>query len=95
MLLKGDRGFVDLTFTGSASGPFAEAVMHLLEPGMSIHATGRSAAIRIEVDGFAPLDPLDEGLPKVRRAFAASAALIAFYRAHRSTLEPAARAAIP
>jgi hypothetical protein len=91
--LKGDRGYIDLTFTGSSVSPFAEAVAPLLEPGMSIHPTGKSTAIRIEVDGFSPLDPLAAGLPKVRRAFAASAALITFYRMHRKELEHAAKAA--
>ena len=94
VLLKGDRGFVDLTFTGSAAAPFAEAVAGLVEPGMSIHATGKSAAIRIVVEGFTPLEPVDEGLSKVRRAFEACSALVTFYRAHRTALDRAARDAI-
>ena len=94
VLLKGDRGFVDLTFTGSAIAPFADAVTGLVELGMSVHATGKSSAIRIAVEGFTPLDPLDEGLPKVRRAFEACAILVRFYRANRAALDRAARDAI-
>ena len=90
--LKGDRGRIDLTFTGSRVAPFADAVAPLLEPAMSIHQTGRSAAIRIGVEGFKPSEPLDIGLPKVRRAFAACATLIAFYRLHRKELDEAAQA---
>lgn len=93
--LKGNRGYIDLTFTGSSAARFAETVTPLLEPGMAIHQTGKSAAIRIEVDGFKPFEPIEVGLPKVRRAFAASATLIIFYRAHRQPLEQAARAAVP
>jgi hypothetical protein len=93
--LKGDRGYVDLTFTGSSAAPFAAAVASLLEPGMAIHQTGKSAAIRIEVEGFKPREPIDVGLPKVRQAFAASAALVTFYRAHRQQLDQSARAAVP
>ncbi len=94
VLLKGDRGFVDLTFTGSAVAPFADAVTGLVEPGMSVHATGKSSAIRIAVEGFTPLEPLEEGLPKVRRAFEACANLVTFYRAHRAALDRAARDAM-
>lgn len=93
--LKGDRGFVDLTFTGSSAAPFAEAAAPLLEPGMSIRQTGKSAAIRVEVEGFRPHEALATGLPKVRRAFAACAALIRFYRSHRWQLDQAALAAVP
>ena len=94
VLLKGDRGFVDLTFTGSATTPFAAAASALIAPGMSIHATGRSTAIRLVVEGFSPLEPLDEGMPKVRRAFVACATLVEFYRTHRAALDSAARDAL-
>lgn len=93
--LKGDRGFADLTFTGSSAAPFTERVASLLEPGMTIHQTGKSAAIRLEFEGFDPVEPLETGLPKVRRAFSASAALITFYRAKRQLLDAAALAAGP
>lgn len=95
VLLKGDRGFVDVTFTGSASGPFAGDVAGMLGAGMTVRPNGGSAAIRLEVEPFWPFEPLDEGLPKVRRAFAACARLVEFYRSHRVALEHAARSAIP
>jgi hypothetical protein len=93
--LKGDRGYIDLTFTGSSAAVFFEEVSTLLEPGMYIHQTGKSAAIRIEVEGFKTHEPLPVGIPKVRQAFAAAANLIAFYRNHRQWLDQAARNAVP
>ena len=51
--------------------------------------------IRIEVEGFKPVEPLETGLQTVRQAFAASTALITFYRAHRQQLDQAAQAAVP
>jgi hypothetical protein len=89
--LKGDRGYIDLTFTGSSAAAFSETVTPLLKPGMSIHPTGKSAAIRIEVEGFKPREPLTTGIPKVRQAFAACAGLIGFYRTYRQQLDQAAR----
>lgn len=93
--LKGDRGYIDLTFTGSSAAAFFEDVSALLEPGMSIHQTGKSAAIRIEVEGFKTHEPLPTGIPKVRQAFAAAANLISFYRNHRLRLDQAAKNAVP
>ena len=95
VLLKGDRGYIDLTFTGSDAAAFFEDISALLEAGMSIHQTGKSAAIRIEVEGFKTHEPLPMGIPKVRQAFAAAASLISFYRNHRQRLDQAARKAVP
>jgi hypothetical protein len=93
--MKGDRGYIDLTFTGSSAATFFEDVSPLLEPLMSIHQTGKSAAIRIEVEGFKTQEPLSVGIPKVRQAFAAAANLISFYRNHQQRLDQAARNAVP
>ncbi len=85
--LKGDRGYVDLTFNRSSFALFSGPVTALLRPGMSIHQTTNSAAIRIQVDGFTTTEPLEIAMPKVRRAFAACADLIDFYRSHRQRLD--------
>jgi hypothetical protein len=50
--LKGDRGYTDLTFTGSTAYRLAPLVTPILEPDMTVHQTGKSAAIRIAVEGF-------------------------------------------
>ena len=76
--LKGDRGFIDLTLTGASFGSFYKGATPLLRADMSAHATGKSSAIRIEVEGFRPSEDLSSALPRVRRAFAACADLIAF-----------------
>jgi hypothetical protein len=87
---KGDRGFIDLTFTGSTAHLFSPLVQPLLEDDMTVHQTGKSAAIRIRVEGFKVSEPTDAMLEKVRNAFSASTRLIRFYRQHRETLDRAA-----
>ncbi len=62
--LKGDRGYIDLTFTGSSAAAFFEDVSALLEPGMSIHQTGKSAAIRIRSRGLQDTRALADGNPQ-------------------------------
>lgn len=93
--LKGDRGFVDLTFTRTTAHLFHQEVSTVLMDGMSIHQTGEAAAVRIETDGFAVTDELELGLGRVRSAFSASARLIEFYRHNRAVLDDAARTATP
>lgn len=93
--LKGDRGLNDLTFSNTNAHRFGEAVRSLLEPGMSIHQTAASAAVRLETEGFLVTDLPEAGLRKLRSAFEASARLIAFYRNHRVALDRAAMAAVP
>lgn len=93
--LKGDRGFVDLTFTRTTAHRFHQQVKAMLTDGMSIHQTGEAAAIRIETDGFAVTDESELGLSRVRSAFSASARLIEFYRENRDELDRAARQATP
>ncbi len=87
---KGDRGFMDLTFSGCAVSLFSQRVQSILEPGMTMHATGRSTAIRITVDAIKVSSPDDAALMRVRAAFAASVRLIRFYRQNRQLLDQAA-----
>jgi hypothetical protein len=61
---------------------------------MRIEGTGKSAAIRIQVEGFKISKDLEVGASKIRRAFAASAELIAFYRKYRRELDQAALASL-
>ena len=85
--LKADRGFADLTFTGVPASSFTEASPAPLGTGMTVHQTGKSAAIRLRFDGFLPSEPLATALPKVRNAFAASAALVGFYADNKEALD--------
>ena len=93
--LKGDRGFVDLTFTKTTAHRFHQQVNAMLTDGMSIHQTGEATAIRVETDGFAMTDEIELGLVRVRSAFSASARLIEFYRRNRDKLDRAAFEATP
>ena len=93
--LKGDRGQIDLTFSNTTAHRFCPLVAGLLGVDMTIHQTAKSAAIRIEADGFEPSDGKEAGIPKVREAFTAAQRLIEFYRLHRSVLERAAQEATP
>lgn len=92
---KGDRGFMDLTFTATVARLFVPLVKQLLEGDMTVHQTGRSAAIRIEVEGFKVTEPSEEVLSKVRRAFAACVRLVRFYRMNRDALNDAAAKSLP
>ena len=93
--LKGDRGYVDLTFGRTTAYLFRPLVADLLEQGMSVHQTSASTAVRIEVPGF----QISEGFPsaclKLDQAFEASCRLIDFYRRSRVLLEKHAKAATP
>lgn len=93
--LKGDRGFIDLTFTSSLARLFSPLVNPLLENDMAVHQTGKSAALRIVVEGFKVSEPDGVALAKVRAAFAASVRLVQFYRQHRETLNNAAAESLP
>lgn len=93
--LKGDRGFIDLTFTSSLARLFSPWVNPLLEHDMTVHQTGKSAAIRIVVEGFKVSEPDGTALSKVRAAFAASVRLVQFYRHNRETLSHVASESLP
>jgi hypothetical protein len=91
---KGNRGYMDLTLERCIAHKFRERVRQLLErePGMTVHQTGQSAAIRLQVRGFSVAEPFEDNEPKVREAFGAYAKLIQFYRTHRKVLDAAAAA---
>jgi len=91
--VKGDRGFIDLTISNTVAAALHPDIAPLLGTGMSIHQTGKSAAIRIETEGFSVTDEL--GMTRIRSAFSAAAQLIEFYRANRTELDDAARSATP
>jgi hypothetical protein len=93
--LKGNRGYVDLTFSSTTAHEFATKLGSSLSVGMTIHQTAGAAAIRLEVPSFAIADGLKEGLPKLRQALIASQELIRFYREHRTRLDRAAADATP
>jgi hypothetical protein len=93
--LKGDRGQIDLTFAKTTAHEFAKRLQPLLAGDMTIHQTEASAAIRIEIQGFRISEGLDQCMPKVKKAFEASARLIEFYRKHRSLLNQAAAESTP
>ena len=84
---KGDRGFMDLTFSDSLAHELIHLVRPLLDPDMTVHQTGKSAAIRIAVDGFKVSESPATAMPKVRAAFIACERLINFYRDHRGEIE--------
>lgn len=92
---KGDRGFMDLTFTGSLVRLLAPLVRSFLEADMTVHQTGKSAAIRIRVEGFKIAEPRETVLFKVRSAFEACVRLIRFYRGNREILDKAACQCLP
>ena len=92
---KGDRGFMDLTFTGSVAHLFSDQVREIIQSDMTVHQTGKSAAIRIGVEGFKVSEPWVLTEPKIRNAFSASKRLIEFFRSHRILLESAASRSLP
>jgi hypothetical protein len=93
--LKGQHGYVDLTFGNTTAHQFHSAIRHLLEPQMIVQQTGASTAIRIETSSFRISEGFAGALPKVKAAFEASAQLITFYRRFRRELDEAAAAATP
>ena len=95
VLMKGDRGYMDLTFTGALSGVLVPLIKHLLDEDMSIHQTGKSTGIRLKVQSFT-VSEFDEAAElKIRSAFTACERLIGFYRQHRVTLDAAAAKSMP
>jgi hypothetical protein len=95
VLIKGDRGYVDLTFSNTTAHLFASAVTATLLDDMTVHQTAAAAAIRIETPGFRVTDGIVEGIPKVRSAFAAAERLVRLYLENRATLDRAAESATP
>jgi hypothetical protein len=95
VILKSDRGQIDLTFSNTTAYRFQPSIAHLLDSDMTVHQTRASAAIRIEREKFLIADGFMVGLPNVRAAFDASSRLIALYRRARMELDQAANAATP
>jgi hypothetical protein len=93
--LKGDRGFIDLTFTSSLARLFSPMVASLIDPDMTVHQTGKSAAIRIAVEGFNVSLPNEQVSRKIRNALAACLRLVEFYRRNRELLDKAASESLP
>jgi hypothetical protein len=93
--VKGDRGFADLTFSGTTAYLFQPAVQGLLDPDMVVHQAGASAVIRIETQTIRPSDDGGEGLPAARAALGAASRLVSLFRRSRAELERAAEAATP
>jgi hypothetical protein len=85
--LKGGKGQVDLTFSETVAYRFDALIKSLLEDGMTVHQTGKAAAIRIETPAFTISEGIDAGLSKVRLAFQASTRLIQFYYRNRTELD--------
>jgi hypothetical protein len=88
--LKGFLGFIDLTFAGVLSRRFSPLVHPLLHRDMTVHQTGKSAAIRLVVESF-KVSAVDEmALSKLRSAFASCVLLIHFYQTNQEVLDKAA-----
>jgi len=83
---KGDRGYMDLTFSNCVAHEFESKVKPILEPGMTVHQTGRSSAIRMKVDGFEVSDSFEYSIEKARISFSACEQLIKLFRRHRTIL---------
>ena len=89
--LKGDRGYVDLTFGNTTAYRFKPTIADLLHADMSVHQTGKAAAIRIEASGFSVADGVAAGMPKVKVAFEAALRLIALTAPKSPTITIAPR----
>ncbi len=73
---KADRKFVDLTIPGMANSlPQLEMLLNemvnLKEHGMTVHPTGKSAAVRLLVPSLDFSKPFDEQIEKVEECFKA------------------------
>lgn len=91
---KGDRGFMDLTFTACLARLFLPGIKPILADDMTVHQTGKSTAIRIQVDAFEVRDLDDSVRTQIRGAFAACVRLVQFYRKNRQILDQAASLSI-
>lgn len=92
---KGDRGQMDLTFTNTRDYLILPHLKPVLTEKMDVVQTGKSAAIRLCVDGFKVAVPDIDVLGKVRDAFAACVQLLKFYRENIDLLKSAASEACP
>ena len=83
---KSDKGFVDLTFPDTDANLLRELGQHL-EPDMSIHQTGNSAAIRLEVPRIESFSDFEVERGKVQQALTALSRLLAFYNRQCTLIE--------
>ncbi|HYA17254.1 MAG TPA: hypothetical protein VEF06_07300 [Bryobacteraceae bacterium] len=92
---KGDRGFMDLTFSACTAYLFQPRIAALLEPDMTVHQTGKAAAVRIKTDPVLVREVDELARQRLREAFAACVRLIRFYRTNRERLMSAAAESLP
>ena len=93
--LKGGHGKVDLTFSGVLTRKFSPLACALLEPDMRIEQTGKSTAIRLEIEPFQVSGVNERSLITLRLVFTACVRLIRFYRQHRHDLDAASIHSLP
>ncbi len=84
---KADRGFVDLTFPNTDASRL-EDIKPILETGMHIEQTFKSAAIRLIVSNIKEFGSFDHERANVAEAFSAVTRLLNFYIRERVRLEP-------
>jgi hypothetical protein len=94
LFVKGDRGIMDLTFTACRAYLLQPQIKDLLDERMTVHQTGKSAAIRIVVAPFRVVEPDDDVLSRVRSAFSACVDLVRFYRGNREAIDLATERSI-
>jgi hypothetical protein len=93
--LKGEKGFVDLTFGGILCRLFSPLIKLLLDEDMTVHQTAESTAIRVLIQKI-KISEFDETVSeKLRIAFSTCVRLIRFYRKHQAALDSAAARALP
>jgi hypothetical protein len=84
---KAPNGFVDLTFPDTDSGRLRGAGA-LLEEGMTIEQTGKSAAIRLRASAITQFDNFERERVRVEEAFASVERLLGFYVREHARLDP-------
>lgn len=90
--LKGEKGYIDLTFSNCIAHIFENAVRSILESGMTVHQTGKSTAIRLSFAPFNVCDPFESTANRVREALASCEKLVRFFTLNREQLIGAAMA---
>jgi hypothetical protein len=85
--LKGNKGFIDLTFSEASYETLEEIASCLLTDDMSVHQAGRSAVIRLRVSPLQVPDLGPNTESELREVFQNCSRLIALYRDHRSELD--------
>jgi hypothetical protein len=81
---------MDLTFTACFARLFLPKIRSILAGDMTVHQTGKSTAIRIQVEAVEIRDLDDAVLAQIRNAFTACVRLVQFYRKNRQILDEVA-----